>query len=49
MKDLIQQIIRWFQEFWAGLSPQHRKKIIDAFVASMEHILRKYFQAFRAS
>ncbi len=36
MKDIIQQIIRWFQEFWAGLFPQHRKKIIDAVVASLE-------------
>ncbi len=49
MKDIIQQIIRWFQEFWAGLSPQHRKKIIDAVVASLEHALRKFYQACRAS
>ena len=45
MKDLLQQIIRWFREFWEDLSPQNRKKIIDAFVASIEHLLRRYFQA----
>lgn len=44
---LLKSMVLFFLELWSKLSPEDKKKIIDAILKQFEKILRRFYQYYK--